>query len=74
MTWLDSTGIFTIGYYSADSHKAGISAICCHDCFVVVIDGRTSTMVSCEVNNYTVRSYRDVIVVNNIAIRRTSKA
>ncbi len=22
------------------------SAICCHDCFVVVCDGRTSTMVS----------------------------
>ncbi len=28
----------------------------------------------CEVNNYIVRSYRDVIVVANIVTRRTSKA
>ncbi len=28
----------------------------------------------CEVNNYIVRSYRDVIAVTNIVTRRTSKA
>ncbi len=28
----------------------------------------------CKVNNYVVRSYRDVIVLTNIATRRTSKA
>ncbi len=28
----------------------------------------------CKVNNYIVRSYRDVIVVTNTATRRTNKA
>ncbi len=29
---------------------------------------------TCEVNNYIVRSYRDVIVVTNTTTRRTIKA
>ncbi len=31
-------------------------------------------MIICQVNNYIVRSYRDVIVVANIVTRGTSKA
>ncbi len=31
-------------------------------------------LLACEVNNYIVRSYRDVIVVANIVSKKTSKA
>ncbi len=32
------------------------------------------SMLTCEVNNYMVRSYRDIIIINNTATRRTNKA
>ncbi len=40
----------------------------------ILLAGSKLTSIDCLVNNYIVRSYGDVIVVNNIVTRRTSKA